>query len=138
MIYASIRKIKDAEERNRIITKLQLLRSQLDKEIPQKTANNTLLLATWNIREFGDNRRPESLYYIAEIISRFDLVAIQEVAGNKKGLEKVMALLGKDYSYIATDSTEGSAGGQECMAFVFNTNKVNFKNMAGEIVISMS
>ena len=135
MIYASIRKIKDAEERNRIITKLQLLRSQLDKEIPQKTANNTLLLATWNIREFGDNRKPESLYYIAEIISRFDLVAIQEVAGNKKGLEKVMALLGKDYSYIATDSTEGSAGGQECMAFVFNTNKVNFKNMAGEIVL---
>ena len=92
MIYASIRKIKDAEERNRIITKLQLLRSQLDKEIPQKTANNTLLLATWNIREFGDNRKTESLYYIAEIISRFDLVAIQEVAGNKKGLEKVMAL----------------------------------------------
>ena len=135
MIYASIRKIKDAEERNRIITKLQLLRSQLDKEIPQKTANNTLLLATWNIREFGDNRKPESLYYIAEIISRFDLVAIQEVAGNKKGLEKVMALLGKDYNYIATDSTEGSAGGQECMAFVFNTNKVNFKNMAGEIVL---
>jgi endonuclease/exonuclease/phosphatase family metal-dependent hydrolase len=135
MIYASIRKIKDVDERNRIINKLQLLRSQLDKEIPEKTANNTLLLATWNIREFGDNRKPESLYYIAEIISRFDLVAIQEVAGNKKGLEKVMALLGKDYNYIATDSTEGSAGGQECMAFVFNTNKVSFKNMAGEIVL---
>jgi endonuclease/exonuclease/phosphatase family metal-dependent hydrolase len=135
MNYASIRRIKDNDERNRIIEKLQLLRNQLDKEIPQKTATSTLLLATWNIREFGDNRKPESLYYIAEIISRFDIVAIQEVSGNKKGLEKVMIHLGKDWDYIATDSTDGSAGGQECMAFVYNKNKVCFKNMAGEIVL---
>ena len=46
-----------------------------------------------------------------------------------------MAILGKNWSYIATDSTEGSAGGQECMAFVYNTNKVSFKNLAGEIVL---
>ena len=135
MFYTSIKKIKNPTERQRVIEKLMLLRSQLDKEIPEKTASSSLLLATWNIREFGDNRLTESLFYIAEIISRFDLVAIQEVAGNKKGLEKVMAILGKNWSYIATDSTEGSAGGQECMAFVYDTNKVSFKNLAGEIVL---
>ena len=135
MLYTGLKKIKDAEERKRIVNKLIDLRAQLDKEIPGKTAENSLLLATWNIREFGDNRRTESLYYIAEIISRFDLVAVQEVAGNKKGLEKVMALLGKNWSYIATDSTEGSAGGQECMAFLYDSGKVSFKNMAGEIVL---
>ena len=135
MIYTSIKKIKDPIERKRVIEKLIDLRAQLDKEIPEKTASNTLLLATWNIREFGDNRKPESLYYIAEIISRFDLVAVQEVAGNKKGLEKVMNILGKNWDYIATDSTEGSAGGQECMAFLYDTNKVHFKNLAGEIVL---
>lgn len=135
MIYTSIKRIKDPTERKRVIDKLIALRVQLDKEIPEKTASHTLLLATWNIREFGDNRKTESLYYIAEIISRFDLVAVQEVSGNKKGLEKVMAILGKNWSYIATDSTEGSAGGQECMAFLYDTNKVNFKNLAGEIVL---
>lgn len=135
MLYTSIKRIKNLEEQKRVIDKLIVLRNQLDKEIPAKTATNSLLLATWNIREFGDNRKPESLYYIAEIISRFDLVAIQEVSGNKKGLEKVMAILGKNWSYIATDSTEGSAGGQECMAFVYDTNKVTFKNLAGEIVL---
>lgn len=135
MIYTSIKRIKDPVERKRVIDKLITLRAQLDKEIPEKTASNSLLLATWNIREFGDNRKPESLYYIAEIISRFDLVAIQEVSGNKKGLEKVMAILGKNWSYIATDSTEGSAGGQECMAFLYDTHKVSFKNLAGEIVL---
>ena len=58
MIYTSIKKIKDPIERKRVIEKLIDLRAQLDKEIPEKTASNTLLLATWNIREFGDNRKP--------------------------------------------------------------------------------
>ena len=135
MLYTGIRRIKDKDEKKRVIEKLIILRKQLDKDIPEKTARNTLLLATWNIREFSDNRKTESLYYIAEIISRFDLVAIQEVSGNKKGLEKVMAILGKNWNYIATDSTEGSEGGMECMAFLYDTNKVEFKNLAGEIVL---
>ena len=80
--YSSIKKIKDSSERNRVVDKLLLLRSQLDREIPAKTATDTLLLATWNIREFGDNRRTESLRYIAEIVGRFDLVAVQEVSNN--------------------------------------------------------
>jgi len=135
MIYTSIKRIKDPVERKRVIEKLIALREQLDKEIPAKTASNSLLLATWNIRKLGDNRMTESLYYLAEIISRFDLIAVQEVMGNKKGLEKIMALLGKNWSYIATDSTEGKSGGMECMAFIYNTNKVSFKNLAGEIVL---
>ena len=98
MIYTSVKKIKDPIERKRVVDKLIALRTQLNEEIPEKTASNTLLLATWNIREFGDNRKLESLFYIAEIISRFDLVAVQEVSGNKKGLEKVMAILGKNWS----------------------------------------
>ena len=134
MLYTDIRYIPK-EDRKRTIERLILLRRQLDEEIPEKTAANTLLLATWNIREFKDNRRKESLFYIAEIISRFDLVAVQEVARDKTGLEKVMKLLGKNWDYIATDSTEGVAGGGECMAFLYDTNKVHFKNMAGEIVL---
>ncbi|MDL2278403.1 endonuclease/exonuclease/phosphatase family protein [Parabacteroides sp. OttesenSCG-928-G07] len=133
--YYPIKSIRNKEERLRTINKLLLLRRQLDAQIPQKTATETLLLATWNIREFGDNRRIESLYYIAEIISRFNLVAIQEVSANLKGLEKVMSLLGPSWDYIVTDCTDGSAGGGERTAFVYDTNKIFFKKMAGEIVL---
>ena len=87
MLYTSIKKIKDPVERKRVIDKLITLRAQLDKEIPEKTSFNSLLLATWNIRKFGEGRMAESYFYIAEIISRFDLVAIQEVMGNRKALE---------------------------------------------------
>ena len=133
--YTSIKRINDNVERARVIEKLLLLRSQLDRQIPAKTATETLLLATWNIRSFGDNRRVESLHYIAEIISRFDLVAVQEVSNNMAGLQKLVSLLGPGWDYIVTDSTEGTAGGGERMAFIYDRCKVFFRKMAGEIVL---
>ena len=133
--YSAIKRIKGDSERNRIVEKLLLLRAQLDREIPAKTALDTLLLATWNIRKFGDNRLGESLHYIAEIISRFDLVAVQEVSSNFDGLQKIVALLGHNWDYIVTDSTEGRSGGSERMAFIFDRCKVFFRKMAGEIVL---
>jgi len=121
-------------ERSRTVNNLLRLRKHLD-EIPQKTATDTLLIATWNIREFGDNRRKESLHYIAEIISRFDLVAIQEVSSNLKGLQNLVSLLDLNWDYFVTDSTDGSAGGWERMAFLYDKSKISFKKMVGEIVL---
>ena len=134
--YKSIKKIKDKEESTRIAERLLDLRNRLDEQIPKKTATETLLLATWNIREFSDNRRTESLHFIAEIVSRFDLIAVQEIARQLDGLERLMYLLGPTWDYIVTDSTEGTAGGGERMAFIYDKNKVSFKNMASEIVLT--
>jgi endonuclease/exonuclease/phosphatase family metal-dependent hydrolase len=133
--YYPIKSVRDKEMKSRLIERLHRLRKELSEKVPAKTAGETLLLATWNIREFGGNRSLESLYYIAEIISRFDLVAIQEVSADLKGLEKVISLLGPSWEYIVTDSTDGSAGGGERMAFVYDKNAVKFKNMAGELVL---
>jgi endonuclease/exonuclease/phosphatase family metal-dependent hydrolase len=133
--YKNIKDIRDKNERLRIVDKLLIIRKQLDREIPQKTASDTLLLATWNIREFGDNRRWESLYYIAEIINRFDIVAIQEVSANLNGLKKLLSVMNRNWDYITTDSTDGSAGGSERMAYLYDRNKISFERMAGEIVL---
>ena len=134
--YYPLKKMNN-EERLRTTGNLLKLRKQLDEEIPQKTATDTLLLATWNIREFSDNRNLESLYYIAEIVSRFDLIAIQEVAANMKGLESLMSLLNLNWDYIVTDSTDGSAGGGERLAFLYNKSKITFKKLAGEITLPL-
>jgi endonuclease/exonuclease/phosphatase family metal-dependent hydrolase len=137
-MYSTIKKIKNDSERTRVVEKLLLLRDQLDRQIPAKTATDTLLLATWNIRAFGDNRSSESLHYLAEIVSRFDLIAVQEVVSNLDGLHKLVSLLGPNWDYIVTDSTEGTAGGGERMAFIFDRCKVFFRKMAGEIVLPES
>jgi len=133
--YGAIKDIEDTAERSRIAKKLLLLRAQLDRQIPPKTAEDTLLLATWNIRKFGDNRRTESLYYLAEIISRFDLVTVQEVLPDLAGLHGLVALLGGNWDYIVTDSTDGISGGGERMAFIFDKSKIFFRKMAGAIIL---
>jgi hypothetical protein len=44
--YKPIKDIKDQAEKVRLLHKLLLLRKDLDKELPKKTVNDTLLLAT--------------------------------------------------------------------------------------------
>jgi endonuclease/exonuclease/phosphatase family metal-dependent hydrolase len=103
--------------------------------------NSTLILATWNLRDFDSNkfghgpRLKESFFYIAEVISAFDMVALQEVNEDLSGLNIIMRLLGPDWDYITTDKTEGSSGNNERMTFVYDTRKVRFQKIAGEVVL---
>ena len=80
----------DTVEGRRTLERLLVLRRQLDRDIPARTFQDTLLLATWNIREFDSPayglRIEEAYYYIAEIIARFDLIAIQEVRRDLQAL----------------------------------------------------
>lgn len=126
-------------EGKRTLKHLLLLREKISEEIPEKTMGSTLLLATWNIREFGTTkyggRSLEAYYYIAEILSKFDLIAIQEVREDLSALKKLLSILGKHWSYIFTDVTEGSQGNGERLAFVFDTRKVRFGGLAGETVL---
>jgi len=135
--------IKDDAQRARAVDNLIKLRAQLDGDIPVKDIENNLLLATWNIRDFGKagNRRgfgkrlPETHFYIAEVISRFDFVAVQEV-NQLPEWERVMDILGREWDYIATDVTDPKIGGNgERLTYVFDKRKVWFQNIAGEIVL---
>ena len=139
--YKPIRNIEPKKTRLRTLSSLKRLRAQLDKELPLKTRNKTLILGTWNIRNFDDNRfmngnrTTEDLLYIAEIISRFDVLAVQEICDNTSPLEKLMYFLGKDYDYIITDVTEGRGGNDERLGFIFDRSKVAFNGIAGELVL---
>lgn len=138
--YKNIKVLKKAE-RIHLSKKLLELRSALNNSIPPKTVSDSLLLATWNIREFaeknkGGERLLESYYYIAEIISKFDIVAVQEVRDDLGALNKLMEILGYKWSYIATDTVIGTAGNNERLAFIYNSSKVRFRGIAGEIVLS--
>lgn len=143
MFYGRLRsKIRDQDERNRAVRNLIQLRSQLDRSVPAKDADDNLLLATFNIRDLGKkNRRgwgkrlPESWFYIAEVISRFDFVAIQEV-NELDEWHQIMKILGHNWDYIATDVTDPNIGGNgERMTFAYDKRKVWFQNIAGEIVL---
>jgi endonuclease/exonuclease/phosphatase family metal-dependent hydrolase len=138
--YYRIQNFSD-ENKQWTIDNLFALRRQLDKEIPSKDAEDNLLLATWNIRELGKRapkhgaRLSDSFYYLAEIIARFDFVAVQEV-NELADWERVMTILGSSWDYIATDVTDAELGGNgERLTFVYDRRKVRFRNIAGEIVL---
>lgn len=141
MRYSELSKLSRAE-RDRALPSLIALRDQLSRDIPPKDAEDHLLLATWNIRDLAKaNRRgygerlPESHIYIAEVLSRFDFVAVQEV-NELDEWERIMDLLGPHWRYIATDVTDPGLGGNgERLTFLFDTRKVSFRDIAGEVVL---
>lgn len=122
----------------RTAEKLLVLKSALDQRIPAKTVDQTLLLASWNIRELGGTkyggREKESLFYLAEILSRFDLIAVQEVRDNLDALDELMDILGGWWSYLVSDVTLGQQGNQERMAFIYDSRKISFGGLSGEMV----
>ncbi|MEM7767895.1 MAG: endonuclease/exonuclease/phosphatase family protein [Pseudomonadota bacterium] len=117
------------------------LRSPAPDGVPQRTRESSLIIGTWNIRDFDNNkyrhgpRRRESLLYIAEIISAFDVCAIQEVNEDLEPLRQILRLMGPDWDFIATDVTVGASGNRERMAFVYDKSKISFRHIAGEIVL---
>jgi len=54
-------------------------------KIPPSKLDGTINLATWNLRELGKKpRRKAALFYIAEILSQFDLVGLVELRDNEQ------------------------------------------------------
>ena len=124
------------------------LREDLDQKVPFKELDRNLLIATWNIRGFGNFTRKwmsedkdsprrdlHSVYCIAEILSRFDVIAVQEVKGNLRALRDTLKLLGENWSMVLTDTNKSDSGNDERMAYLFDTRRVNLSGLAGEIVI---
>ena len=122
----------------RTLRRLVELRAQLDRDVPAKN-DKQILLATWNIREFDSNaygiRVPEAMNYIAEIVSRFDIIAVSEVRSDLKALRALMSLLGSRWDVVLTDVTSRKAGNGERIAVLYDSAKVRFGGLAGELVI---
>jgi len=127
---------------------LQLLREDLDLKLPVKALDRNLLIASWNIRSFGDLTRKwesqpgdspkrdlHSILCIAEIIKRFDLIAIQEVKANIRALRDTLKVLGDHWSLILTDVAKGDSGNGERMAYLFDSRRVKMSGLACELVV---
>lgn len=128
-----------ADERRIAKNLLKIKESFIKNKIPVRSIDKTIMLATWNIREFDNAkfgiRGKEPLFYIAELISRFDVVAVQEVKEDLSALKKLMRILGGYWKCVLTDVTRGTRGNGERLVFLYDSRKVNFGGLACEIVI---
>jgi endonuclease/exonuclease/phosphatase family metal-dependent hydrolase len=80
-------------------------------------------------RNFAD------LCSIASFVRRCDVVAVQEVRGNLRALRYLLKTLGDEWGFILTDVTQGKAGNDERLAFLFDTSRVKLSGLACELVI---
>jgi len=111
---------------------LELIRKHhAHRNVPPAT-NENLLIATWNLTNFGMQKREDKhLKIMAEIIRPFDIIAVQEIADNLKHFKKLMTFLGKDFDEIYTDT----AGNDERTGFLFNTKRVVPTGLAAELAM---
>ncbi len=102
-----------------------------DRKIPKKL-KSAVIIATWNIANFGVQKREAEHYQIiANMLQWFDVVALQEVNDNLTGLRALQQHLPKNYAAIFSDAS----GNNERMCFLYDTKKIQLMEKVGEIAI---
>jgi len=112
----------------------ELQRRIATHNLPESALDKTLKIATWNIREFGNpghKRKKKSLYYIAEILSYFDLIGVVELRKDVGEMAEVLRLMGPTWDIVYSDYIEDPGGNKERVGFVFDKRACVFTGLAG-------
>ena len=111
---------------------LRALKTRIDRgNIPPSQLDETINIATWNIREFGRRpRRAASLHYIAEILGQFDVIALVELRDNIAQLNQVLGYLGPTWNVVFSDYLTDPGGNRERVAYVYDTRAATFTGLA--------
>ncbi len=106
-----------------------LRQHKLTRGVPAK-APDRLLIATWNIANFGvQERTGDDRQLIAEVIGWFDAFAVQETHGNYGDLADVHHKLGGAWRFVMSDR----AGNDERLAFLYDSSKLTLLEEVGEV-----
>ena len=125
------------------------LRRILEKaQLPPRRTDDNLLVGTWNLRNFGKlhpewtenedspKRNLRALAYIAEIVRRFDVVAIQEIKRETTALRVLVdEFLGSNWGVVVSDVAAGDRGNDERLGYLYDRRRVTPSGLAGEIVL---
>lgn len=124
--------------------------------VPAK-ADGHVTIATWNIREFGrytaewlaetgdsPKRDLRSLLYIATILERFDVIAVQELQGYTSAIREVLRYLNAEagterWRIVVSDANRNSEDQpDERLGYVYDSERVALAGLVGEIVLPES
>ncbi len=104
-----------------------------DAKVPPSKLDESLNIATWNIREFGKQRRSEAaIHYIAEILGQFDLVGVVELRDDLTDLSRALKILGPYWRAVYSDMILDAGGNRERIAYVYDKRAVTFNGLAAE------
>lgn len=113
---------------------LLVLKERIDAaKIPPSKLDESINLATWNVRDFGKTKRSQAaIHYIAEIIGQFDLVGLVELRDNLGDLGRVLKILGPYWRAVYSDMIPDRGGNRERVAYIYDRRAVTFNGLAAE------
>ena len=99
--------------------------------IPNKEKDK-LLIATWNLTNFGAQKRtPQHLELMAYVMSQFDVIAVQEIADDLTQFYELMEYMKGNFKASFSDI----AGNKERLGFVYNASKVKQVGLVAELAM---
>lgn len=90
-------------------------------------------LVSWNLKNFGKSKTDQQIMYIANLLSDYDIIAIQEVVVGLEGAKKVAQLAaelnrkGNKWDYTISDPTNSTGKKSERYAYLWKTNYLKLK-----------
>ena len=109
--------------------------TQVSTAAPPARTGETIRIATFNIQAFGDRKasKPHVMEYLANIVRRFDIVAIQEIRTKSPDhMPRFVDLInraGRHYDYIIGERL-GRTSRKEQYAFVFDRQTIEIDRNA--------
>jgi endonuclease/exonuclease/phosphatase family metal-dependent hydrolase len=102
-------------------------------DIPSSKLDESLNIATWNIRDFGKKRRSEAaIHYIAEVLNQFDLIGLVELRDDLADLDRVLKILGPYWRAVYSDMIPDPGGNRERVAYIYDKRMLVFNGLAAE------
>ncbi len=92
-------------------------------------------VCSWNLQDFGSTMNDDQMAFVASIVNKFDVVAIQEVVAKDPGGAQAVARLaaqlnrkGSKWNYAVSDPTSGDSYKRERYAYLWKTNRLKLAN----------
>ena len=91
----------------------------------------SVAICSWNLQDFGASKGDKELEFMATLMNKYDIIAIQEVTTRPAGAQAVARLVdmlnrkGKSWDYTISDPTTSETGhSSERYAFIWNKSSV--------------
>lgn len=124
----------DKETRQRALARLRDLHKQLTNSVPSRIPDSNLLVATWSLYYWASERNtlPETYFYLSQILSTFDIIALQRIDYDLTKFRKLLKIMGPDWGYVVTDPMIDMLR----YAIIYYKPRVEFENISGQIILS--
>ena len=136
---ARLKSIKPVAWRKHVSESIQRLKNQVKEEIPQRRDNN-LLYAIWDIGiDYGwydqrVERLEESLLYISEVASAFDMVILPEFSDNEdREITEVLGPSWKNFSIKLNSPTSD----KERVGVLYNSSRIEITDLKNDMLPSI-